>query len=67
MALQAHDKGEERLVFIDALRVAVIVFVIVHHAAQAYGPTGGFGQCMITRKANGSFPSTPQMRPSAWG
>jgi glucans biosynthesis protein C len=34
--------GEPRLVFIDALRVAVIVFVIVHHAAQAYGPTGGF-------------------------
>ena len=30
-----------RLVFIDALRVAAIVFVIVHHAAQAYGPTGG--------------------------
>jgi len=31
----------ERMVFADALRVAVIVFVIVHHAAQAYGPTGG--------------------------
>jgi peptidoglycan/LPS O-acetylase OafA/YrhL len=28
-------------VFADALRVAVIVFVVVHHAAQAYGPTGG--------------------------
>lgn len=26
--------------FVDALRVAVIVMVIVHHAAQAYGPTG---------------------------
>jgi glucans biosynthesis protein C len=35
-----HD-DEKRLVFIDALRVAAIVFVIVHHAAQAYGPTGG--------------------------
>lgn len=31
----------ERLVFVDVLRVAVIVMVIVHHAAQAYGPTGG--------------------------
>ncbi len=44
MALQAnfqHDAGEKRLVFIDALRVAAIVFVIIHHAAQAYGPTGG--------------------------
>lgn len=29
-----------QLVFVDALRVAVIVMVIVHHAAQAYGPTG---------------------------
>lgn len=24
------------------LRVALIAMVIVHHAAQAYGPTGGF-------------------------
>ena len=31
----------QRLIYIDALRVTVIVFVIVHHAAQAYGPTGG--------------------------
>jgi surface polysaccharide O-acyltransferase-like enzyme len=30
------------LIFVDALRVAIIVFVIIHHAAQAYGPTGGF-------------------------
>jgi glucans biosynthesis protein C len=36
------DDAEKRLVFIDALRVAAIAFVIVHHAAQAYGPTGGF-------------------------
>jgi glucans biosynthesis protein C len=35
-------KGEtQRLIFVDVLRVLVIVFVIVHHAAQAYGPTGG--------------------------
>jgi len=32
----------ERLAFADALRVAVIVFVIVHHAAQAYGPAGSY-------------------------
>lgn len=31
----------ERLVFVDALRVAVIVMVVAHHAAQPYGPTGG--------------------------
>jgi surface polysaccharide O-acyltransferase-like enzyme len=37
-----HNDDEKRLVFIDALRVAAIVFVIIHHAAQAYGPTGGF-------------------------
>src|SRR5215469_12724119 len=35
-------KGEtERLIFVDVLRVLVVVFVIVHHAAEAYGPTGG--------------------------
>jgi glucan biosynthesis protein C len=33
---------QQRLIFIDALRVSVIVFVIAHHAAQAYGPTGGY-------------------------
>ncbi|HEX6760180.1 MAG TPA: hypothetical protein VF086_17500 [Propionibacteriaceae bacterium] len=33
--------SQERLVFGDVLRVAVIVMVIAHHAAQAYGPTGG--------------------------
>jgi hypothetical protein len=32
------DSRRERLVFVDAMRVAVIVMVIVHHAAQAYGP-----------------------------
>ncbi|HKX75850.1 MAG TPA: acyltransferase family protein [Acidimicrobiia bacterium] len=30
-----------RLVSLDLVRVAIIVMVIVHHAAQAYGPTGG--------------------------
>jgi peptidoglycan/LPS O-acetylase OafA/YrhL len=45
MASQAdplRDGQDKRLVFIDALRVAAIAFVIIHHAAQAYGPTGGF-------------------------
>lgn len=32
--------GGGRLVFVDVLRVAVIVGVIAHHAGQAYGPTG---------------------------
>jgi peptidoglycan/LPS O-acetylase OafA/YrhL len=69
MASQAnspHDPEEKRLVFIDALRVAAIVFVIIHHAAQAYGPTGAFGPCMIARKAAGSLRSIPQMRRLAW-
>lgn len=30
-----------RLVFVDVLRVALIMLVIAHHAGQAYGPTGG--------------------------
>jgi len=37
-----HGHAEKRLVFIDKLRLAAVGFVIVHHAAQAYGPTGGF-------------------------
>jgi len=40
----AADAGQvrtERLVFVDALRVSIVAFVIVHHAAQAYGSTGG--------------------------
>src|SRR5579864_1049596 len=34
--------SQGRLFFVDALRVAAVAFVIAHHAAQAYGPTGGF-------------------------
>jgi glucan biosynthesis protein C len=30
-----------RLYFLDNLRVALTMLVIAHHAAQAYGPTGG--------------------------
>jgi surface polysaccharide O-acyltransferase-like enzyme len=36
-----RNPEEKRLVYIDLLRVAAIAFVIIHHAAQAYGPTGG--------------------------
>ncbi|GIH95792.1 acyltransferase family protein [Planobispora siamensis] len=37
----ASRVGTERLVFADVLRTALVAMVIVHHAAQAYGPTGG--------------------------
>ncbi len=38
----AAPRGDgSRLVFVDVLRVALIVLVIAHHAAQPYGPTGG--------------------------
>lgn len=36
----AVRSGRERLVSLDVVRVAVIAMVIVHHAAQPYGPTG---------------------------
>jgi len=38
---RSGDAMGRRLVCVDALRVAIIAMVIVHHAAQAYGPTGG--------------------------
>lgn len=69
MASQAnspHDPEEKRLVFIDALRVAAIVFVIIHHAAQAYGPTGGFWPVHDRAQSAGSLRSIPQMRRLAW-
>ena len=31
---------KERLYFIDQLKIALIMLVIVHHAGQAYGPGG---------------------------
>lgn len=37
----AHRGSGDRLVFVDVLRVAVIVLVVAFHAAQPYGPTGG--------------------------
>ena len=37
----AEDPKPGRLVFVDVLRVALIILVVAHHAGQAYGPTGG--------------------------
>lgn len=37
----AAARPSNRLVAIDALRVALIVLVVAHHAGQAYGPGGG--------------------------
>jgi glucan biosynthesis protein C len=36
------NKQEERLFFIDNVRVWIIMLVVAHHAGQAFGPTGGF-------------------------
>ncbi|HEU4668225.1 MAG TPA: acyltransferase family protein [Arthrobacter sp.] len=38
----AAAAGTGRLAFVDVLRVLIISMVVFHHAAQAYGPTGGF-------------------------
>ncbi|MFC2169522.1 acyltransferase family protein [Acidobacteriota bacterium] len=38
---QNSKKQSTRLYFIDNLRVAAIMMVVAHHAAQPYGPTGG--------------------------
>ncbi len=35
-------KTENRLFYIDNLRIMLTILVIVHHVGQAYGPTGGF-------------------------
>jgi glucan biosynthesis protein C len=41
-SLLADPGGADgRMLFVDVLRVVVISWVIAHHAAQAYGPTGG--------------------------
>ena len=37
----ANERHPATLFFIDNLRIALIVLVIVRHAGQAYGPTGG--------------------------
>ena len=56
----------QRLIYIDALRVTVIVFVIVHHAAQLMGQPAAFGPCMTASKADGSYHFILQMPPLAW-
>ena len=33
---------ENRLFYVDNLRVALTILVIAHHVGQAYGPTGGY-------------------------
>ena len=37
----ASPERPDRLLFLDALRVTIVAMVVVHHAAQPYGPTGG--------------------------
>ena len=38
---EAKTVTKTRLDYIDILRVALTMLVVAHHAAQAYGPTGG--------------------------
>jgi fucose 4-O-acetylase-like acetyltransferase len=38
---ESPSRQSDRMVFVDVLRVALIILVIAHHAAQPYGPTGG--------------------------
>jgi len=47
MNLESHTRSniksnKNRLVYLDNLKVFLIILVIVHHVGQAYGPTGGF-------------------------
>lgn len=37
-------KTKQRYYFLDNLKVVLTILVIVHHAGQPYGPTGGFWQ-----------------------
>lgn len=39
--MSTTTQSTTRLAFIDNVRIFVITLVIAHHAAQAYGPTGG--------------------------
>ena len=39
--MKTHNNQSARLYFVDNIRIFVISLVIAHHAAQAYGPTGG--------------------------
>jgi glucans biosynthesis protein C len=37
-----NKTAKPRLIYLDNLKVFLIILVIVHHVGQAYGPTGGF-------------------------
>ncbi len=39
--MSTETERRTRLHYIDSLRTALVALVIAHHAAQAYGPTGG--------------------------
>ena len=42
-SLRINETTEpKRMLYLDNLRVAVIMLVIAHHVGQAYGPTGGW-------------------------
>ena len=40
-AAEVKTSSRTRLAYVDKLRVAFVMLVVAHHAAQAYGPTGG--------------------------
>ena len=41
-ATEPQPIAKPRLYYLDTLKVALTVLVILHHVGQAYGPTGGF-------------------------
>ncbi|HVP18834.1 MAG TPA: acyltransferase family protein, partial [Spirochaetia bacterium] len=43
--------SENRLFYIDNLRVAITILVIAHHVGQAYGPTGGYWPVQETARS----------------
>ena len=40
-SVKSRTSAKTRLVYVDILRVAIVMLVVAHHAGQAYGPTGG--------------------------
>ena len=38
---RSRSRSRSRLEYLDALKVALTVLVVAHHAGQTYGPTGG--------------------------
>jgi hypothetical protein len=40
-AAEVKTSARTRMAYVDKLRVALVMLVVAHHAAQAYGPTGG--------------------------